>query len=473
MTQKNSQAPLAIAQLTTQKIVVLGAGLTGLSCVRYLAKNGLTCSVNDSRDNAVNIDAFKQEFPHTSLTLGGWDKTLIASADVLLVSPGIDTSVADIAKQIRKNCIVAGDVELYCQNNNTAILAVTGSNGKSTVVSLLAFLGQKLGKKVELGGNIGVPVLEQSQKSLDCLILELSSFQLETLRSMKAIAATVLNVSDDHLDRHKTLENYAAIKRGIYQQCQTAVTNRDDINTQHVGKAQQSLSFGSDVALEGHFGMSVIDGQRQLMFGSMPLISVNQLPIAGLHNALNCLAVLALGHSAGWPLDQMLAHLVEFKGLAHRCQLISTYKNVQWINDSKATNVGATLAAIEGLAAMMSVDNNLYVIAGGDGKGADFSPLINVFSKDVSHVFTLGKDGDEVAAVADKAQIKNSKVTRIEQAINILGNIVKPGDVVLLSPACASIDMFKNFAERGEVFVNAVNKLSGENKTASLSEENL
>jgi UDP-N-acetylmuramoylalanine--D-glutamate ligase len=187
---------------------------------------------------------------------------------------------------------------------------------------------------------------------------------------------------------------------------------------------------------------------------------------------LNCLAVLALGHSAGWPLDEMLVHLVEFKGLEHRCQLISTYKNVQWINDSKATNVGATLAAIEGLAAMMSVDNNLYVIAGGDGKGADFSPLTNVFSKDVSHVFTLGKDGDEVAAVANKAKIKNSKVTRIEQAINILGNIVKSGDVVLLSPACASIDMFKNFAERGEVFVNAVNKLSGENKTPSLPEEN-
>ncbi|MFT5023440.1 MAG: UDP-N-acetylmuramoylalanine--D-glutamate ligase [Colwellia sp.] len=472
MTQKISQAPLAIAQLTNQKIVVLGAGLTGLSCVRYLTKNGLTCSVNDNRDNAVNIDDFKQEFPHTALTLGRWDKTLIASADVLLVSPGIDTSIADIAKQISKNCIVAGDVELYCQNNNTAILAVTGSNGKSTVVSLLAFLGQRLGKKVELGGNIGVPVLEQSHKSLDCLVLELSSFQLETLRSMKAIAATVLNVSDDHLDRHKTLENYAAIKRGIYQQCQTAITNRDDVNTQLVGKAQKSLSFGSDAALDGHFGMLVIDGQRQLMLGSMPLIGVNQLPIAGLHNALNCLAVLALGHSAGWPLDEMLTHLVEFKGLAHRCQLISTYNNVQWINDSKATNVGATFAAIEGLAAMMSEHNNLYVIAGGDGKGADFSPLTNVFSKDVSHVFTLGKDGDEIAAVANKVQIKNSKVTGIEQAINILGNIVKSGDVVLLSPACASIDMFKNFAERGEVFVNAVNKLSGENKIPSLPEEN-
>ncbi|TWX56944.1 UDP-N-acetylmuramoyl-L-alanine--D-glutamate ligase [Colwellia hornerae] len=472
MTQKDSQAPLALAQLTAKKIVVLGAGLTGLSCVRYLAKNGLSCSVNDSRDHAVNINEFQQDFPNTALTLGRWDKKLIASADVLLVSPGIDTSIADIAEQISNHCIVAGDVELYCQNNHTAILAVTGSNGKSTVVSLLAFIGQKLAKKVELGGNIGVPVLEQSHKSLDCLVLELSSFQLETLRSMNAIAATVLNVSDDHLDRHKTLGNYAAIKQGIYQQCQTAITNRDDVNTQLTGNAQQSRSFGSDAALEGDFGMAVIDGQRQLMFGSMPLIGVNQLPIAGLHNALNCLAVLALGHSAGWPLDEMLTHLVEFKGLAHRCQLISTYRNVQWINDSKATNVGATLAAIEGLAAMMSADNNLYVIAGGDGKGADFSPLESVFSKDVSHVFTLGKDGDEVAAIANKAQIKNSKVSSIEVAINTLSNIVKSGDVVLLSPACASIDMFKNFAERGEFFVNAVNKLSLENKTPSLREVN-
>jgi len=464
MTQHTSQTPLALAQLTDKNIVILGAGLTGLSCVRYLKENGLKCSVNDSRDNPIAIDDFEQEFPNTPLLLGNWHAALIASADILLVSPGIDTSIAAIADVISENCIVAGDVELYCQNHTTPILAVTGSNGKSTVVSLLAFIGQKLGKKVELGGNIGVPVLEQSQKPLDCLVLELSSFQLETIRSMSAIAATVLNVSDDHLDRHKTLENYALIKQSIYQGCQTAVVNRDDINTHVLLAGLRTISFGIGAAKAGHFGVEVIDGQSQLMFGNTPLIAVSKLPIAGLHNAMNCLAVLALGYSAGWPLAGMLEHLVKFKGLAHRCQLISTYKSVQWINDSKATNVGATLAAIEGLAATMPPDNNLYVIAGGDGKGADFTPLQEVIAKHVAQVYTLGKDGDEIGLVVKSAQTPNSNVTSIEQAVSTLENIVQPGDVVLLSPACASIDMFKNFAQRGDVFVTAVNKLSLENE---------
>jgi UDP-N-acetylmuramoylalanine--D-glutamate ligase len=472
MKQKTSQAPLALAQLTAKKIVVLGAGLTGLSCVRFLNENGLTCSVNDSRDNAVSVEAFQQEFPKISLAPGGWDKALIASADILLVSPGIDTSIDDIADAIHTNCIVAGDVELYCQNTTTPILAITGSNGKSTVVSLLAFIGKKLGKNVELGGNIGVPVLEQSKKSLDCLVLELSSFQLETLRSMNAIAATVLNISDDHLDRHKTLENYIKIKQSIYNQCQTAVINRDDVNTHVTGKNQSIVSFGKGTPSEGHFGLEVIGGETHIMFGSTVLIAVNELLITGLHNALNCLAVMALGYSAGWSIKEMLIHLVKFEGLAHRCQLVSKYKNVQWINDSKATNVGATLAAIEGLAAIMSADNNLYVIAGGDGKGADFSPLQSVISKHVAQVYTLGKDGNEVALLANKAQTPSSKVSTIEEAVNALDDIVKSGDIVLLSPACASIDMFKNFAERGNVFVRAVNTLSSNNETQTLREMN-
>jgi UDP-N-acetylmuramoylalanine--D-glutamate ligase len=197
---------------------------------------------------------------------------------------------------------------------------------------------------------------------------------------------------------------------------------------------------------------------------------VDQLPIAGLHNALNCLAVLALGYSADWPIKDMLIHIVKFEGLAHRCQLVSKYKNVQWINDSKATNVGATLAAIEGLAAIMSPDNNLYVIAGGDGKGADFIPLQSVLSKHISQVYTLGKDGNEIALLASKAQTASRKVSSIEEAVKALDHVVKSGDIVLLSPACASIDMFKNFAERGNVFVNAVHAISSNNETQTLGE---
>jgi len=468
MTKQNTQAPLAIAQLLTQKIVVLGAGLTGLSCVRYLIKNGLNCTVNDSRSNAVSVEAFKSEFPDTTLVLGDWNKTLISSADVLLVSPGIDTSNSNIANQISPHCIVAGDVELYCQNHNTPILAVTGSNGKSTVVSLLAFIGEQLGKSVELGGNIGVPVLEQGEKELDCLVLELSSFQLETLQSMKAIAATVLNVSDDHLDRHKTLENYARIKQNIFPQSQTAIINRDDAYTT-AGAHQNIISFGSDSAKEGDFGLEVIADKVHLMFGSTALIAVNDLPIAGLHNAMNCLSALALGYCAGWPITEMLAHLVKFKGLAHRCQLVSKYNDVQWINDSKATNVGATLAAIAGLSATILPENNLYLIAGGDGKGANFTPLQSVFTEHVAQVYTLGKDGDEIAAL-----VNNSiKVNTIEAAVCHVNEYVKAGDIVLLSPACASIDMFKNFSERGNVFIDAVKSLENGQCTKSIKGGNV
>jgi len=468
MTQQNSQAPLAIARLTAKKIVVLGAGLTGLSCVRYLIQNGLSCSVNDSRHDAVTVESFETEFPETSLVLGDWNKALISSADILFVSPGIDTSISDIANQIQPHCIVAGDVELYCQNHNTPILAVTGSNGKSTVVSLLAFIGKQLGKRVELGGNIGVPVLEQTGKKLDCLVLELSSFQLETLRSMKAIAATVLNVSDDHLDRHKTLENYAKIKQDIYPQCQTAIINRDDAYTT-AGTHQNIISFGCSPVKDGHFGLETISGKVQLMFGSTALIAVNQLPIAGLHNAMNCLAALALGYSAGWPLTEMLNHLVKFSGLAHRCQLVSKYNDVQWINDSKATNVGATLAAIAGLSATIAAENNIYLIAGGDGKGADFSPLQSAIAEHVARVYTLGKDGNEIATLTNDS----IKVKTLEAAVNHVSEYAKAGDVVLLSPACASIDMFKNFAERGHVFIDAVKSLqSGQSKPA-LKETNV
>jgi UDP-N-acetylmuramoylalanine--D-glutamate ligase len=474
MTEQTRQTPLAIAQLTAKKIVVLGVGLTGLSCVRYLKENGLTCSVNDSRQTPVVISDFEQEFQNTPLVLGTWDQALIASADILFVSPGIDTSVADISSAINKDCIVAGDVELYCQNHNTPILAVTGSNGKSTVVSLLAFIGKQLNKQVELGGNIGVPVLEQSKALLDCLVLELSSFQLETLSSMNAIAATVLNVSDDHLDRHKTLANYAAIKQDIYRQCQTAIINRDDVNTMPAEKLcnKNIISFGSDPAQSGNFGLATIAGQTQLMFGSTALIAVNQLPLAGLHNALNCLAALALGYSAGWPLEGMVEQLVKFQGLAHRCQLVSRHKKVQWVNDSKATNVGATLAAITGLAAVMPTMNKLYLIAGGDGKGADFSPLQAVIAQHVAHVYTLGKDGDKIAMLAKAGRVKTSKVTSIEAAVNDLNIKVNAGDVVLLSPACASLDMFKSFTHRGDTFVAAVNSLSEKNTIVSLREVN-
>lgn len=442
---------LNIAQFKNKNIVVLGAGLTGLSCARFLQKNNVDFVVNDSRDKPVDTAKFNEDFPNARLVLGSWNADVINQADVLLVSPGIDLSVDAIQSNISESCEVMGDVELYCRLSDTPILAVTGSNGKSTVVSLLAYLGKALGFKTELAGNIGVPILDLLNDELDYLVLELSSFQLETMISMNAIASSILNISDDHLDRHKTMANYTAIKQRIYSQSRVAIFNRDDKAT-HVNDVTESVSFGSDAPNEKSFGLTVHNNHTYLMFGNEKLIPVDELPLAGLHNALNYLAALALGQQAGWSLEAMVTSLSGFEGLPHRCQRVETSDNKQWINDSKATNVGATLAAISGLSSLLTQDQKLVLIAGGDGKGADFSPLSHVFKEHVSQLYVLGKDAMKIANVAEHSFCVDS----IEEAVELADACTTEGDVILLSPACASIDMFTNFVERGNVFIRAV-----------------
>jgi len=446
-------------QLANKRIVILGIGITGLSCARFLHRHQISFAVNDSRAMPISPGDFKQQFADNTLVLGHWEQALIAQADILIVSPGINMAEPAIRNTMAKSCDVIGDIELFCRLSNTPILAVTGSNGKSTVVSMLNYLGNALGYRVQLGGNIGLPVLDQiDQEVADFIVLELSSFQLETIKSMKALAATVLNLSDDHLDRHKTLENYGAIKQSIYQHCTYALYNRDDKAT--LPKAcysdSQHLSFGSEPAQNGDFGLAEHQGISHLMLGEQPLCSLAELPLQGLHNALNYLAVLALGKCAGWDLKAMLASLMTFKGLAHRCEVIETNDGIRWINDSKATNVGATLAAIEGLAPTLPT-NKLILIAGGDGKGADFSPLSQALSQQVDYLITLGKDGPAIAALRLPSQAdKTSHVDSLAAAVTLAKTQAKAGDMVLLSPACASLDMFANYVERGVVFITSV-----------------
>ena len=446
-------------QLANKRIVILGIGITGLSCARFLHRHQISFAVNDSRAMPISPGDFKQQFADNTLVLGHWEQALIAQADILIVSPGINMAEPAIRHAIAKSCDVIGDIELFCRLSDTPILAVTGSNGKSTVVSMLNYLGNALGYRVQLGGNIGLPVLDQiDQEVADFIVLELSSFQLETIKSMKALAATVLNLSDDHLDRHKTRENYGEIKQSIYQHCTYALYNRDDKAT--LPKAcygdSQQLSFGSKPGQNGDFGLAEHQGISHLMLGDQPLCSLAELPLQGLHNALNYLAVLALGKCAGWDLKAMLASLMTFKGLAHRCEVIETNDGIRWINDSKATNVGATLAAIEGLAPTLPT-NKLILIAGGDGKGADFSPLSQALSQQVDYLITLGKDGPAIAALRLPSQAdKTSHVDSLAAAVTLAKTQAKAGDMVLLSPACASLDMFANYVERGVVFITSV-----------------
>jgi len=440
--------------LRNKNILILGAGLTGMSCARFLRSHDLNFSLNDSRPDIIDTEHFAKDFPDTQISLGAWDKALIADAEAIIASPGVDLNQPDIQEAISENCDLLGDIELYCRLKDTSILAVTGSNGKSTLVSLLAFLGQALGIDAQLGGNIGAPVLDSIEQEPEVLVLELSSFQLETLSSMKAVAASILNISDDHLDRHRTMANYQAIKQNIYQDCRLAVVNRDDALTLVDEKyaPESVVSIGTDKPEQGHFGIAQFEGEQCLMFGEQALIKLIELPLSGLHNALNCMAALAMGQSAGWPLLAMVEKLKGFTGLPHRCQAIETRDGVRWINDSKATNVGATLAAIEGLANTLSSSNKLILIAGGDGKGADFSPLSAAINEHVDWLITLGKDGREIA----KLKADSIFTRTMDEAVACARTKAEKGDLVLLSPACASLDMFKNFAARGEAFVNAV-----------------
>ncbi len=453
-----------------KNIVVLGAGMTGLSCLRFLHANGLSFVVNDSRSmpfaNEDDLTRYQQNFPSVIFEFGRWHQSLISGADIVIVSPGIDLVAEGIVQLFSPHCKVIGDVELFCLINNDKVhpidmLAVTGSNGKSTVVSLLHFLAGELGISAALAGNIGEPILEllnlEATKQPECIIVELSSFQLETLKSMQAIAASVLNVSDDHLDRHKTLANYQALKQSIYQQANVAVVNREDVATVTLVEEQSVVSFGLDKPEDGHFGLATIDDEICLMFGEDNLIALNKLPLAGMHNALNYLAALALGACAGWSVSSMVEHLAGFNGLAHRCQRVKTTDNIHWVNDSKATNVGATVAALTGLAPTIAKNKRLILIAGGDGKGANFSPLKTLLARHVSQLITLGKDGSEIAGLVDNAIEVDSLADAVKQA----KNIAEAGDMVLLSPACASIDMFKNFKVRGQVFIAAVQAEEG------------
>ncbi|KGJ91256.1 UDP-N-acetylmuramoyl-L-alanine--D-glutamate ligase [Colwellia psychrerythraea] len=450
-----------------KNIVVLGAGMTGLSCLRFLHGQGLSFAVNDSRaapfaSNGEQIK-YMNDYPRAQFVFGQWQQSLIVSADIIIASPGINLEDEGIAALISKHCRVIGDIELFCLVNNSStkpikMLAVTGSNGKSTVVSLLDYLAKSLGESASLAGNIGEPILNlihegfnTEVKSVDIAIVELSSFQLETLVSMKAIAASVLNLSDDHLDRHKTLANYQTIKQSIYPQAKIAVVNREDKATNSLITEQKVISFGLNAPEQGHFGLAIIDDQQVIMFGEQEIITLDELPLAGMHNALNYMAAFALGYSAGWSLSAMAENIAGFTGLAHRCQRVVTDDGIQWINDSKATNVGASLAAISGLSPTLSGKNQLILIAGGDGKGADFTPLKNIFNLEVSQLITLGKDGAEIAGLVSNSIVVETLVEAVEQA----KKIAKAGDMVLLSPACASIDMFKNYMVRGEQFIAA------------------
>jgi len=441
-----------------RKTLIVGLGKTGLSCARYLAGRSVAVAITDSREHPPCLEQLRQELPDIGLFLGRFDPDVFAAAERLVVSPGVAIKEPLIQEAIAHGVSVVGDIELFANQVEVPVAAITGSNGKSTVTCLLGAMAQVAGRKVKVGGNLGEPALDLLQEEADLYVLELSSFQLETTESLAPHVAVVLNLCPDHLDRYASFEAYAQTKARIYRQAQIRVFNRDDPGVMAMAAdAGEALFFGLDEPVdERNFGLRRKGDETWLAQGEELLLPADRLLLPGRHNQANALAALALGTALELPRPAMLTALQQFRGLPHRSQFVIEHAGVRWYNDSKGTNPGATIAALEGMHPEQG-DSRTVLIAGGDGKGADFSVLAPVVARTVRAVVLLGRDAPLIEAVLpDSVPVLHA--ADMDQAVALAAEQARPGDRVLLSPACASFDMYKNYEQRGERFMAAVRR---------------
>ncbi|MFA3792223.1 UDP-N-acetylmuramoyl-L-alanine--D-glutamate ligase [Aliiglaciecola sp. SL4] len=424
--------------LKDMQVVVVGLGLTGKSCVSFLQDQGA---------NVIGMDRNAVELPSGIQTLSGdFNLEVLLNADLVVLSPGVNPHGTEIQNAVKAGVEVIGDVELFARFNTLPVIAITGSNGKSTVTCLVTEMLNCAGMKAQMGGNIGTPVLDLLQCDAEYLVLELSSFQLELLHSLKPVCATILNVSEDHIDRHLTFMAYADAKKRVFQNAKHTIANRDDVKTWPQNYLPK-YSFGFS---NSPVGISWDAQTKTILADGEEFISAQQCALQGLHNILNIQAAIACVLPLGVKQPAIARAVSLFTGLPHRFQLVSDHQNVRWINDSKATNIGATIAALQSLKNRGS--SKLILIAGGDGKKANFTELQPMLLSDVDLLITLGKDGREIASLKPGS----IEVADLLEAVTFANNIVESGDIVLLSPACASLDMFDNYQHRGEVFKQSV-----------------
>ncbi len=455
---------------TDKKRVIVGLGVTGLSCARFFAKHGIAFSIADSREHPPGLDAFRREFADVKICLGEFPADVFAAADELIVSPGIALEEPAIAAAMQSGVSVCGDIDLFVRHlaatqPHVPLVAITGSNGKSTVTTLLGEMANAAQINVGVGGNLGTAALDLLDAARELYVLELSSFQLERAQPLHAEVATVLNVSPDHMDRYPSVLAYHQAKHRIFRACKQVVINRADALSRPLVPAQVvQWTFGFDAPDFNGFGVRESNGERFLAFERELLMPVRELKIAGDHNIANALAALALGHAVKLPMAAMLQTLREFTGLAHRCQLVAQKNDIAFYDDSKGTNVGATVAAVEGLCANRA--GKVVLIAGGVGKGAEFDGLKPVLEKFGRAVVLIGEAAPAIEAVV-KNVLPAAHASDMQDAVNKSAQFAQRGDSVLLSPACASFDMFDNYAHRGDVFIAAVQRWVGEASTCS------
>ena len=437
--------------------IVVGLGKSGMSVVRHLARRGLPFAVADTRANPPELATLKAQYPGVEVRCGELDVEFLCRASELLVSPGLAIATPALQAAAARGVKLSGDIDLFAREAKAPIVAITGSNAKSTVTTLVGEMAAAAGRQVAVGGNLGTPALDLLDDGVELYVLELSSFQLETTDQLNAEVATCLNVSEDHMDRYSGLPAYHQAKHRIFRGARQVVINRDDrLSRPLIGEDVPVWSFGLGKPDFKGFGLLEEGGEKYLAFQFETLMPVTELKIRGAHNQANALAALALGHGVGLPFDAMLRTLRSFAGLAHRCQWVGERGGVAFYDDSKATNVGAALAAIDGLGA--DIPGKLVLIAGGDGKGADFSALHAPVARYCRAVVLLGRDADLLFAALDGAA-PLLRVRTLEEAVQQAAACATAGDAVLLSPACASLDMFKNFEERGRLFAAAVEAL--------------
>lgn len=436
--------------------VVVGMGKTGFSCAQFLSRAQLPFCIVDTRAQPPMLEQFRSDFPGVYMQTGNIDPQLLAQAVEIVMSPGVATTEAFLTMAKNKQVPLIGDIELFYRQARAPIVAITGSNAKSTVTTLVGAMAKAANIRVAVGGNLGTPALELLDEKTELYVLELSSFQLELVNTFSAKVAAVLNISEDHMDRYVSLDDYVATKQVVFERCATAIYNRQDKHTAPARK-QHTITFGIDVASSADFGLLQRNGHTFLAKGDETLLDIADLQLAGMHNVSNCLAALAIGEAAGLPMAAMCEVLKNFTGLPHRCQLVKTINSIRYIDDSKGTNVGATLAAIEGLAEKNR--KNIVLIAGGEGKGADFSPLRRACEQAVKACVLIGRDARLIAnALGDTTPVVYA--LDMTSAVQSATQLTSANDTVLLSPACASFDMFNNYEHRGECFVAAVRALA-------------